>query len=128
MTGTCEYCGQTHIISEEEYKDRFEIAGPLGDEEMILNALATHKCKCAEASIQRRREEKIKAAGDWIDNYFEDCPAAANAMNEVVNMVIKGVFPKVTIKSGKKTFTVDLDKDDCLRIRTKYVDTNEETF
>ena len=128
MTGTCNYCGQVHIIDEDEFKDRYELAGPLGDEEAIMNALATLKCKCAEASIERKREGKIKAAGEWIDNYFEECPAAANGMREITNMVIKQVFPKITIKLGKRTFTVDLDKDDCLRIRTKYVSTDEETF
>ena len=127
MTGTCEYCGQVQVITEEEFRDRFHLE-PDENDEALLNGLATLKCKCPEAFIRRKREEKIEAAGAWIENYFEDCPAAADAMKKVVEMVTKAVFPKISIKQGKKTFTVDLDKDDCLRIRTKNVDTNEETF
>jgi hypothetical protein len=94
----------------------------------MMDFLATKKCKCPQAEDERRKEQKLEAAGAWIENYFQNRPDAADAVKAFATIICNRTFSKISIKDGKKTYTVDLDKDDCIRIKAKYIDTNEETF
>ena len=127
MTGTCIYCGQMRTFSEEEFREVFPL-GSVGDDENQRNRVAAYYCSCPKAEIERKRENKIEAAGAWIDNYFEKRPDAADSMKNMVETISKLVFSRITVKDGKRTYTVDLDKDSCIRIKSKFTDTNEETF
>ena len=129
MTGVCKYCGQIGMDSEADLKEYAHVFdGDVTPDEQKLDYVATKKCKCAQAESERRRETKIEAAGAWIENYFQDRPEAADTMKKIVDAITRGVFGRISIKEGKRNYTVDLDSDECIRIRTKFTDTNEETF
>lgn len=116
------------MVNEMEFR---EYAHAL-DEDMTpedkANFIATRKCKCVRAERERRRETKVEAAGAGIENYFQKRPEAADMMKKIVDAICRGVFGKISVKEGKMNYTVDLDSDECIRIRTKFTDTNEETF
>ncbi len=127
MNGSCKYCGQTRLISDAELKDFFGADDIEVDDDM-LDIIATNKCKCPQAEDERRKTRKLEAAGAWIENYFQNRPDASDAMKALVTIVCNRTFGKISVKDGKRSYTVDLDKDDCIRIKAKYTDTNEETF
>ena len=45
-----------------------------------------------------------------------------------IKAVSSYAFDKITIKNGKHTYTLDLDKDGYIRIKDKYADTRERKF
>lgn len=126
MNGSCRYCGQTRLISEQDIKEFFGEDVVIDDD--MMDFLATKKCKCPQAEDERRKEQKLVAAGAWIENYFQNRPDAADAVKAFATIICNRTFSKISIKDGKRTYTVDLDKDDCIRIKAKYTDMNEETF
>lgn len=125
-TGTCRYCGQTRICDEDELLEIISKTG--ADGETALNICASRNCDCEGAQIQREREMKLEAAGAWIENIFEDRAAAKSTMLCATKAITERAFNKITIKDGKRNYTIDLDKDGCIRIKTKYTDTDEELF
>ena len=127
MNGICKYCGQSRLISDADIREFFGTDVSDADEEM-LDMIATNKCKCPQAEDERRKASKLEAAGAWIENYFQDRPEASDAMKALVTIIGNRTFGRISVRDGKRTYTVDLDKDDCIRIRAKYTDTNEETF
>ncbi len=131
MTGVCKYCGQTRLVSDAELKDFYGAPNIEVDDDMLadmLDIITTNKCKCPQAEDERRKTRKLEAAGAWIENYFQDRPDASDAMKRIVDAICRGVFGRISVKEGKRNYTVDLDSDECIRIRTKFTDTNEETF
>ncbi len=128
MTGVCKYCGQIGMVNEMDLKEYAHAFDEDMTPEDKADYIATRKCKCVQAESERRRETKVEAAGAWIENYFQERPEAADTMKKIVDAICRGVFGRISVKEGKRNYTVDLDSDECIRIRTKFTDTNEETF
>ncbi len=126
LTGTCKYCGQIQVVERQEVEEIMLHCGV--DEEAACFIAASRGCDCGEAHIHRKREEKLKAAGAWIDNMFKDREDVANVMITATKAVVEHEVTKVKVTIGKHDYSVDLDKDDCLRIKTKYTNKDEETF
>lgn len=115
--GFCKYCGQSRII---EAPEEFSAAD--------LNEQASDECDCDEARRQRRRREKMEAAGMWAQNMF----SRENGQLQTVLCAIRSTFEKsidcVTVKIGKKTHKIDRDSDGMIRIRSTFRESKEEKF
>ncbi len=115
--GFCKYCGQIVMVEAPE---------ELPPEE--LNELASQQCNCDEAKRQQRRIARMGAAAIWAENYFSRESGQLQAVCCAIKAVFEYAFDNITIKSGKKTYKIDMDKDGMIRIRTKYTDNEIETF
>lgn len=117
-SGFCRYCKQSRIVMAPENATQEE-----------LSELATKECNCKEAEYQRKRDMQFKAAEAWAKNTFEDNEHRRNA----VIFAIKAVFERRSVESaafkiGKYTYKIDMDGDDCIRIKKTFKDEDEETF
>lgn len=113
--GICRFCGQSIILDTDL------------TEEAELNELASHECTCAGAVSERDKEMKLAAASEWIENVFKD-ETSRDAMKSAVEAVNANAFSRITLKVGKTSYAISLDHDKCICIKSKYTDTNEETF
>lgn len=126
LTGVCEFCGQANVVKLREAQELAELEGI--ELELACNIVATNNCNCPAAKVHRRRESKLQAAGAWIENTFKDNEVSINLFNAATKAVTENEVNKVTVKIGKRDFAIDLDKDDCLRIKSKFTDKAEEVF
>ena len=98
IVGNCIYCGQSRIV--EVFEGDLVKAS---SEEEYVNLLATEKCDCSEAKVQRHIKQQMKRAKEYINKYFRaDFPETAEILNYAVVMIIDGKFDKITIDTGKK--------------------------
>ena len=96
--GYCIYCGQSRMVNAFEG----DIVKASSEEEYV-NLLATEKCDCSEAKVQRHIKQQMKRAKEYINKYFKaDFPETAEILNYAVVMIIDGKFDKITIDTGKK--------------------------
>lgn len=108
QTGYCEYCHQGQLI---------ETVGECSQER--LNEIATEKCSCPEAKIERRKKERREKVDKYIKNNF--CEDAVPAMKGLVELVEHGEFDQVVITHGLDGWktTIKTDKDGYLVITKK---------
>lgn len=116
--GFCKYCKQAVMIHAPEDATQEE-----------LNEIASKECSCKEAEYQRKRDMQLDAASQYLRNLFLDKnPLLLKAMYETVTAIFSRKLSKATFNVGKTTYKIDLDGDDCIRIKKTFKDEDEETF
>ncbi len=124
--GVCKYCGQARAV------ERLEVLSAaknfdLSDEE-AADYVASETCSCEQAKAQATHKMKLQAAGAWAENVFENSPEKLQAVLCAIKAVSEHHFGRITIKSGKYLYAFDTDAHNDIRVKTKYTDTQEETF
>lgn len=117
-TGTCKFCGQINMIKVREGEDDPD----------FLNRIATQECRCPQAQEERRHEMKREAAGEWIENVLEHNEGAQRLCKEAVEAVYAGSAGKVSIQTGKYTYTFEKNAKDDIVAKRSFKDTLEESF
>lgn len=115
--GFCKYCKQAVLIQAPDDATQEE-----------LNEIATKECSCKEADYQRKREMKVDAASAYIENLFHDKEQLCEGMKLTVRAIFDGQAGAASYKVGKYTYKIDIDNDDCIRIKKTFRDEEEETF
>ena len=126
LYGACRFCGQTQTVNEDEVLDVIRQTGAEGED--AKNIVATRYCTCEEAKAQATHEMKLEAAGEWACGVFEKDPEKLQCVLCAIKATSEHHFGRVAIKSGKYNYTFDVDAAGDIRIKTKYTDTQEETF
>lgn len=126
LYGACRFCGQTQTVDEDEVLEIIRQTGAEGED--AKNIAATRHCSCEQAKAQQTHEMKLQAAGAWAENVFENSPEKLQAVLCAIKAVSEHHFGRITIKSGKYLYAFDTDAHNDIRIKTKYTDTQEETF
>lgn len=126
LYGACRFCGQSQIVSEDEVLDVIRQTGVEGEEATII--VATRNCNCEQAQAQATHEMKLEAAGEWARGVFEKDPDKLQCVLCAIKATSEHHFGRIAIKSGKYNYTFDVDAAGDIRIKTKYTDTQEETF
>lgn len=117
-TGFCKYCKQAVMIKASEDATQEE-----------LNDIASKECNCKEAEYQRKREMQLNAAGEYLKNLFgENNPLLFKAMYETVIAVFGRKLSNASFKTGKTTYKISLDADQCIKIKKTFKDDDEEIF
>lgn len=124
--GVCKYCGQARAV------ERLEVLSAaknfdLSDEE-AADYVVSETCSCEQAKAQATHKMKLQAAGAWAENVFENSPEKLQAVLCAIKAVSEHHFGRITIKSGKYLYAFDTDAHNDIRVKTKYTDTQEETF
>lgn len=99
----------------------------MSDEE-AADYVASETCSCEQAKAQATHKMKLQAAGAWAENVFENSPEKLQAVLCAIKAVSEHHFGRITIKSGKYLYAFDTDAHNDIRVKTKYTDTQEETF
>ena len=123
--GICKFCGQTRAFSENDLLSA--IANGI-DEEEAADIVATKQCDCEQAKAAATHEMKLQAAGEWDKGVFEKDPEKLQCVLCAIKATSEHHFGRISIKSGKYLYTFDVDSAGDIRIKTKYTDTQEETF
>lgn len=113
----CPECGQMIFVDAPE---------DATDEELM--ELAKQTCSCTGAQLERlkiRSGNKIKA---FIEKEFPDDSAPGNIMMQAIQTLQSGIYDKITLKRGRRTYTIDLDKDGFARVKSKYTENTETKF
>ena len=117
-TGTCKYCKQAAMIKAPEDTTQEE-----------LDEIATKECSCEQAQFQRKREMRFEAAKTYLENVLnEKYPIAYEASVALTKAVFERQLASGSFKTGKYTYTVSLDGDECIKVKKVYKSTEEETF
>lgn len=117
FTGFCRYCHQARIVEAPE--------GLSGE---AYNDYATAECDCKDAQEERRKHQKMEAAGLWAKNMFSQSDGQLQLVLCSIRATFDGEVDYCTIKIGKRTHKIDRDGDGMIRIKTTFRDSNEETF
>lgn len=126
LYGACRFCGQTQTVNEDEVLDIIRHTGVDGEE--AKNIAATRYCDCEQAKAAATHEMKLQAAGEWAKGVFEKDPEKLQCVLCAIKATSEHHFGRISIKSGKYLYTFDVDAAGDIRIKTKYTDTQEETF
>ena len=49
-------------------------------------------------------------------------------MMQAIQTLQSGIYDKITLKRGRRTYTIDLDKDGFARVKSKYTENTETKF
>lgn len=115
--GICRYCGQVRFVE-----------APEGLPPEDVNQLATDQCDCAAASRAREKKRRMQAAGAWAQGVFGNNNGQFQTVCCSIRSVFENEFDYVTIKAGKRTYKIDRDSDEMIRIKTTYRDSSMEEF
>ena len=116
-SGICKYCRQVVMVEAPEDYTAAEV-----------NQLATEQCACKEAVIFRKRKERMMKAAEWAKEHFSDNEKQLQAFCAGIQTVFEYEFDKVTIKKGKETFAIYLDKDGMINISRTYKESSKKEF
>ena len=116
-TGACRYCGQTRA---------FDVREAVSDAE--LDEMATEQCDCAEAKLQRERQERLETAKRWAQREFEATEDLLRTVQSAIKAAFEGVADHVTVKVGRNTYKIDTDSDGLIRIKQTYKESTETVF
>lgn len=106
-TGACAYCGQTMMI---------ETVGELSQEE--IDMMVTDKCKCPQASEERRKKERKEKIDKFVKRNFE--PDIAMFIKNVIRMIEEQDLSDFVIKlPDDRAVKIWLDYDYFLHIKVK---------
>ena len=104
LSGSCEYCGQSMVISEDKY--------PLIDPENQgqIDAVVTSLCDCPRAKSERRKEMTAKKVEEFIDKEISESAReiVRAAVEAVRSFSVESVI--ITDNDGWKT-KISLNKD-----------------
>ena len=115
--GICRFCGQITMVKAPENSAPED-----------LNRLATEQCDCDGAQLEREKKMRLEAAGEWAKNIFKDSQERLQLALCGIHAAFEYKVDKVTIKKDKNTYTIDLDSEGMIRIKTKFTDNDIETF
>ena len=104
LSGSCEYCGQSMVLSEDKY--------PLLDPENqeAIDAVVTGLCDCPQAKSERRKAETQKKIEEFIDQ--EVAPEAQEFARDAVELVRSQMCDSVTLQTNDGwKISVKLNKD-----------------
>ena len=99
--------------------------------EVLLSTTGTEIADFTEtlqAMAAATHEMKLQAAGEWAKGVFEKDPEKLQCVLCAIKATSEHHFGRISIKSGKYLYTFDVDSAGDIRIKTKYTDTQEETF
>ena len=116
-TGFCRFCNQLVVFE-----------APDGLSDMDYNELATANCDCAEAKAEKKKREKLEAAGAWAREAFSQSKGSLQLVLCAIRSTYEGEAENVTIKIGKYRHKIDKDNDGMIRIKSVYSTSNEEKF
>lgn len=112
QTGTCQYCGQSQIV---------ETVGESTQAER--DAIATDRCTCSQAQIERRKKERKVKIKAYIRKHFT--PERADLVRAAINLVEGNDLDKVSLNYDSKTCTIWLDADAYLHLKVQRRDEDE---
>lgn len=126
ITGECIFC---HTFREVPYHLTSANAQMRGiTEQEAADRLATDVCNCKQGLEFRKRRERLENAAGYLKKIFKDNESAAQMSMCAIKAVDEFAVDKVTFKIAKYSYTIDKDKDNMLRVKTKFTDSNDETF
>ena len=104
LSGSCEYCGQSMVISEKKYP----LIDP--DDQRQIDEVVTSLCDCPQAKSERRKEETKQKIEEFIEN--ECAPEAGDFLRAAVELIRTSQADSVSIQTndGWKV-TVKRNKD-----------------
>ena len=110
-------CGQLVFVEAPEDVD---------DQELM--ELAKDNCTCSGAIYERQKAKKMNKISTWVEKEFAEDDDAKAFIMASIRCVNAGIFEKITVKEGKHTYTIDLNKDSLIRIKSKFSESKEENF
>ena len=121
LSGSCEFCGQSMVISEE----KFPLVDP--DNQAEVDAAVTSICDCPKAKSERRKAETAKKIEEYINS--EVNPGAKEIVKAAVDAVRGFYVEAITIldKDGWKT-KISIDKDGYLVFDVKKTISKKSEF
>ena len=121
LSGSCEFCGQSMVISEE----KFPLVDP--DNQAEVDAAVTSICDCPKAKSERRKAETAKKIEEYINS--EVNPEAKEIVKAAVDAVRGFYVEAITIldKDGWKT-KISIDKDGYLVFDVKKTVSKKSEF
>lgn len=121
LSGSCEFCGQSMVISEE----KFPLVDP--DNQAEVDAAVTSICDCPKAKSERRKAETAKKIEEYINS--EVNPEAKEIVKAAVDAVRGFYVEAITIldKDGWKT-KISIDKDGYLVFDVKKTISKKSEF
>lgn len=121
LSGSCEFCGQSMVISEE----KFPLVDP--DNQAEVDAAVTSICDCLKAKSERRKAETAKKIEEYINS--EVNPEAKEIVKAAVDAVRGFYVEAITIldKDGWKT-KISIDKDGYLVFDVKKTISKKSEF
>ena len=121
LSGSCEFCGQSMVISEE----KFPLVDP--DNQAEVDAAVTSICDCPKAKSERRKAEAAKKIEEYINS--EVNPEAKEIVKAAVDAVRGFYVEAITIldKDGWKT-KISIDKDGYLVFDVKKTISKKSEF
>ena len=126
ITGECIFC---HTFREVDYY--VAMARATLDKVDLQNAadrISTDICNCKQGVEFRKRKERLENAAGYLKKVFAENESAAQMSMCAIKAVDEHAVDKVTFKIDKYAYTIDKDKDNMLRVKTKFTDGQEATF
>lgn len=117
ITGVCKYCGQRQILQVET-----QITSE------TANEIATSRCDCPTAKIEKNRMSKIVRANEWADNRFENTPEVIWFFKQAIKAVTNNEVEQVIIKKNGWNHTLKLTSDNFLNVKSRKSLKEEEDF
>lgn len=117
ITGVCKYCGQRQILQVET-----QITSEKANE------IATSRCDCPTAKIEKNRMSKIQRANEWVDNRFEYTPEVIEFFKQAIKAIANNAADQVIIKRDGWNYTLKLTSDNCLNVKSRKNLKEEEDF
>lgn len=121
LSGSCEYCGQTMMLSEDKY--------PLIDPEdqAMIDDVVTQNCSCPRAKSERRKKETAEKIEQFIEK--EMAPEAQDFVRAAVDSIrdYKVESVVITDNDGWKT-KISINKDGYLVFDPKKTISKKASF
>ena len=92
LSGSCEYCGQTMVISEKKYP----LIDP--DDQAKIDEVVTSLCECPRAKSERRKAETQEKIEHFIEN--ECAPEAQDFLRAAVELIRTSQCDSVSIQTN----------------------------
>lgn len=113
----CPECGQLLFVDAPEDANEKE-----------LMQMARNACSCEGAQLERMRIRSGNKIKEFIEKEFPDDPEPGKIMMQAISTLQGGIYDKITLKRGRSTYNIDLDKDGFARARSKYTENTETKF
>ena len=113
----CPHCGQLIFVD-----------APEGADDVEIQRKAQELCSCGMAKFEQMRIRNGNKLKEFAENEFKDAAECKGLMVESILALQNGSFDKITLKRGRKTYSLDLDKDGFIRVKSKYAENTETKF
>ena len=121
LSGSCEYCGQTMMMSE----DKYPLIDP--DDQAMIDNVVTQNCSCTRAKSERRKKETAEKIEEFIET--EMAPEAQDFVRAAVDSIrdYKVESVVITDNDGWKT-KISINKDGYLVFDPKKTISKKASF